>query len=186
MEHLLLGHYRKENDAYCVDIAADSLDELFAKHDPSPLHQRDLNPRIASELAEQIVFFPHRHKVKTVLHMNKKLQKHEQDIRTAFHHHFEFEYLDNQLHLDRRVIKARRILLFAFFIFISLIALSFLIQHYFPDSVFWHIVSESLFVGSWVTLWHPIHLLLYEWIPLHENKKNFKRLMEMELQFVYA
>ncbi|KHO45321.1 MAG: hypothetical protein QS98_C0011G0016 [archaeon GW2011_AR3] len=185
MDNELLSHYRKVNGTYCIDIAVSALDELLATHDPSPIHQRDLHGIITKRLKEEIIFFQSTDPVHVVFHLPRKLQKYESEIRNAFRHYFEFEYMDSGVHLARRVYKARKILGVAIVIFMSLIAASYIVEHYFPNHVIWHIVSESLFVGSWVALWHPVHLLLYEWIPLQEDRKTYGRLKALPIEFVY-
>jgi hypothetical protein len=41
--------------------------------------------------------------------------------------------------------------------------ISQLIESLQPFSYYWNVfISEGLFIGAWVSLWHPIELLLFE------------------------
>lgn len=185
MEKLLLSHYRKDGDFYCIDVAIDDLEDLFSKHDPSFLHERDLQSALAKYITDQLVVFPKHSKVRIVFHLPKRFKRIEDDIRRAFRHHFEFEYLDSELHMKRRLRKAKHILFFAVMIFVVLMGSSYVMDHYLPDFWVWKLLAEGLFVGSWVAMWHPIEMLLYEWLPLEDGKRMYKHLMETEISFNY-
>ncbi|MEM4756216.1 MAG: hypothetical protein QW594_03720 [Candidatus Woesearchaeota archaeon] len=188
MERKVLSHYRQDTDgAYLLEIRITSLKEFFDPHDPSPLHKRDLNPRIVDMILKQLVIFPANERIRILIHLPSRFKKKgiEQLLEDAVKHHFEFEYLDTQLHLKRRRAKAKKTLLVASIIFVCLMAAARVIEWIFPDHVLWHFISEGLTVGAWVTMWHPIEMLLYEWIPLHEDQKKFSKLLKTDIQFVY-
>lgn len=185
MEQHLLTHYRKENGVYCVDVAVNDLKDIFSEHDPSFLHERDLNTSLAKYITDQLIIFPVHVPARIVFHLPKKFKNIEEDIYKAFRHHFEFEYLDSQIHMKRRLRKAKHIFFFALLIFIVLMVGSFVLESYFSYSWIAKLIGQGLFIGAWVAMWHPIELLLYDWLPLYEDEKMYKRLIEMEVKFYY-
>jgi hypothetical protein len=45
-------------------------------------------------------------------------------------------------------------------------------------------LSQGFLIAGWVSLWHPIELLLYGWWPLWRNRKIYQRIRDMELRIV--
>jgi hypothetical protein len=43
-------------------------------------------------------------------------------------------------------------------------------------------LSEGFLIAGWVSLWHPIELLLYDWGPYWRKKKIYERIEAMELK----
>jgi hypothetical protein len=46
------------------------------------------------------------------------------------------------------------------------------------------VLRESLVIGGWVAMWRPIELLLYDWWPVRNDERLFKRLSRMEVRLV--
>jgi hypothetical protein len=44
-----------------------------------------------------------------------------------------------------------------------------------------HFFSEGLIIAGWVSLWHPIEILLYEWWPYWRENRLLQHIMEMEM-----
>ncbi|MEO7731469.1 MAG: hypothetical protein ABIY55_10885, partial [Kofleriaceae bacterium] len=38
-------------------------------------------------------------------------------------------------------------------------------------------LKEGLTISSWVVMWRPIHILIYDWIPSRRNRKSMARLL---------
>jgi hypothetical protein len=45
------------------------------------------------------------------------------------------------------------------------------------------IFSEGFLIAGWVSLWHPVEILLYEWWPLWRQIHIHQHIMNMELEF---
>ena len=188
MEEKLFGHYRRDaSGAYLIEISVPDVGRLFSPHDAMPFYERDLNRKITDSILEQLVVFPGHVPVRLVVHLplSAKKRQVERKLTKAIRHHFEYDYLDSHLHLKRRIRKGRKTFLVAALIFVCLVSLATLIERFFAGNPFLSIFSQGLFVGGWVSLWHPLETLLYEWLPLHEEKKKFARLLAMDIRFVY-
>jgi hypothetical protein len=42
-------------------------------------------------------------------------------------------------------------------------------------------LSEGFLIAGWVSLWHPIEILLYEWWPFWRDKQLYMRIQDMEV-----
>lgn len=45
-------------------------------------------------------------------------------------------------------------------------------------------LSEGCLIAGWVSLWHPIELLLYEWGPYRRQQQIYQLIKEMELKVI--
>jgi hypothetical protein len=52
---------------------------------------------------------------------------------------------------------------------------------YFPGSLR-RFLSEGFLIAGWVSLWHPIQLLLYEWGPYWRQRQIYQLIRDMELK----
>ncbi|KAB7648845.1 hypothetical protein [Polymorphobacter fuscus] len=46
------------------------------------------------------------------------------------------------------------------------------------------VISESFVIGSWVALWHPINIFLFDWWPLRREARLYDRLSETTVQII--
>ena len=44
------------------------------------------------------------------------------------------------------------------------------------------LVQESVVIGGWVALWHPINIFLYDWWPIRASAKLYERLSRADVQ----
>jgi hypothetical protein len=187
MQKRLLDHYKRDDDgAYLIEIAIAKLEDFFDPYDPSTFYERDVNPYICHKIMEQIIIFPKDMKVRFLVHLPKKLRRLDVEAKlfNALRHHFEYELLDSDLHLQRRIQKGKMTFAVASMIFILAQSGSFLLKEY-ATFMPLRVLAEGLYIGGWVTMWHPIQTLLYEWLPLYENKRTYRRLISLDIKFNY-
>jgi hypothetical protein len=188
IERKLFGHYRRTDEgSYVIDVKITDLDNLFNPYDPSPLSKKDIHPDILKMIFSQIIVFDEASNIEIHIHLPPKLKKQnlEQQIEGAIRHHFEYEALENEIHLKRRLRKGFRTFTYAGIIFISLFTASYMLGRIGQDHVVLGILSEGLAIGAWVSMWHPLETLLYDWLPLHEQKKKYDSLLKTKICFNY-
>ncbi|MBU0461292.1 MAG: hypothetical protein KJ574_01765 [Nanoarchaeota archaeon] len=188
MEREILKHYKQDSDGkYLLEFAIKELDDFYDPLDPDSLHERDLNPAIVDRVLQEIIIFPHDAELRFLFHLPKKWKKHnvEKHLENAVRHTFKYNYLDVNIHLHRRMRKGKKIFVAASVIFIGLVSTAKIIESMAADSFAWIVIAEGLYIGGWVSLWRPIETLLYDWLPLKEEKKRYARLLHMDIKFVY-
>lgn len=188
MEKKLLNHYRKDAKGnYLLEIKVSRIADLFSLHDPSPLHNRDLNAKIADVIQTQLKIFPDNVPIKLMVYIPYKIKNKlgSRKVINAIKHHFEYDYIDACLHLKRRIQKAKKTFFLAGSFFVVLMSTSLLMHRFLPENIVTNILAEGLFVGAWVSMWHPLETLLYEWIPLFEDKKKFSKIIAMDIGIKY-
>ena len=171
--------YRLEDGKPCVDVRIASLDHMFDNRDPAPFRERDLDPA----LVEYLVAIGHdvmsRDGFRIVFWIERTCQPGV--IESAYRAHFEYALR----RLDRRRRRARRAgqiaLLLGAVLIIALMSLSQLAVQTVPGSL-GAALREGLVISSWVVLWRPVELLIYDWIPVWDERRIMRRLLAAPIE----
>jgi hypothetical protein len=171
--------YRLEDGKPCVDVRIASLDHLFDNRDPAPFRERDLDPA----LVEYLVGISHdvttRDGFRIVFWLERTCQPGV--IESAYRAHFEYA-LGRLEHRRRRARRAGQIaLLFGAGLIVLLMSLSQLAVQAVPGSL-GAALREGLVISSWVVLWRPVELLIYDWIPVWDERRIMRRLLAAPIE----
>lgn len=171
--------YRLEDGKPCVDVRIASLDHLFDNRDPAPFRERDLDPA----LVEYLLAISHDVMASDGFRIVFWLERVCQPgvIESAYRAHFEWALA----RLDRRRRRARRAgqiaLLVGAVLIIALMSLSQLAVQTVPGSL-GTALREGLVISSWVVLWRPVELLIYDWIPVWDERRIMRRLLAAPIE----
>lgn len=167
--------YRREGGVYLIELRLASANQLFDLRDPSPFHERDLDPDAEDYFLECAREIPRRAPIKILIHCGAGAGVSAEVTGAAISHFFEYRRWAAHLKL-REHFRRARVALFTGMLFLAgcLIASEFT-QHL-PWPIASRIVSEGLFIVGWVALWHPAELLLYGWWPLKREERLKARL----------
>jgi hypothetical protein len=53
-----------------------------------------------------------------------------------------------------------------------------------PQSYFVRSIEEGLVIVGWVANWRPIEIFLYDWWPLAQERRTYRRLAASEFEFI--
>ena len=173
------SRYRREDSQPILDIRVSNIERLFDNRDPAPFRERDLDP----DLVEYVLLagedlYPY-DSYKVVFWVETPCQPKEID--DAFHAHFEYELerIDRQRSRHRRTGLVS--LVFALVAIVALAGIAQLIgrltQHWIAAGI-----KEGLIISSWVLMWKPIEVLVYDWIPWRRERKVIRKLLAMTLE----
>lgn len=188
-EHLRDGHaagmatprprYRREGGRTCIDVRVRSIEQIFDNRDPMPFLERDLDDEVAqylTECATDIGREPLR-----VAFWSETSSLDEAAVQKAFRNHFDYELGRAR----RRVRASARSARNGFFIGIALMVVLRVISEVFvmqlsPGDAR-RILHEGLVIVSWVALWRPIDLVLYDFWPVRERRQIIEQLRDAEV-----
>lgn len=175
--------YRVEGERTCIDIRLHSTQQLFDGRDPAPFRERDLDEDAVDYLysaAEEIsVSKP----LKIVLQLEQSGAHSVSavEIEAAIRAHFEHE----REQVNRRLRQQRRFGHIALAVGLSaLVALltAAEMSHRLPAGHTREILREGLVIGGWVAMWRPIEVLLYDWWPLVQKRKQIGRILTAQIE----
>jgi hypothetical protein len=171
--------YRLEEGKPCIDVRIASLDHLFDNRDPAPFRERDLDPALAEYLQALSHDLPGRDRFRIVFWLERTCQPGV--VEAAYRTHFEYA-LGRLEYRRRRARRAGQIaLLFGAGLIILLMSLSQLAVQTVPGSL-GAALREGLVISSWVVLWRPVELLIYDWIPVWDERRIIRRLLAAPIE----
>jgi hypothetical protein len=177
-------HYNVEDGAILIEMRLRTVMQIFNSLDPSPFHEKDLDPDAEEYIAGIVQDFPLAQPMKIVIHLPCKDAEcgEAQTLEPAIQNHF--SYLEASAARELRLkFRQGRVSL--------LIGLAFL---FFMAGVFYLIQSHNLFQGptsfltqglvvvSWVAMWEPITIFLYGWWPLRRKRLIYEKISRMQVE----
>jgi len=170
--------YRTEGDVHCVDVRLNTVEQLFDNRDPAPFRERDLDPDLVEYLFAAGEDLISHGKFKIVFWIVGPCVPEE--VETGFRAHIDYEIE----RLDRRRRRHRRTGQAALVIGVSMLALllsiSQLLARYEHRALV--VLNEGLVIFSWVVMWRPVDMLIYDWIPMRRERKVLARLHTAPLE----
>ena len=175
-----LGVYRSERGSYLIEIRLRELRQLFNTLDPSPFHERDLDPAAEEYLvsaAREIGARPS----KLLLHLPAATADEEAaGAVTAIRHYFEYRSSHTRQQLRLLLGRGAISLLIGLAFLVACLTLRQLLVGLNDSGT--TILSEGLLILGWVAMWRPVEVFLYDWWPELGRRKLFDRIARMQIE----
>ena len=110
--------------------------------------------------------------------------KHKDDIAPAIRRHFCYRKEQSQKEYKRIFQYGWRILFIALGLLAVIFSITEIAFYYMPDNKPLLFIHESFIILSWVALWRPLELLLYEWYPVKTDINLYSRLENSNVQVI--
>lgn len=158
--------------------------QLFNSMDPAPFRERDLDAEVVTYIIEWAQI--HAHKTPLCLCVTLHQAPAGSDelgvLRDAVHESFRRRAVAGRRKLKKLFRDGRISLLIG----VSFLAAAIFISDYLGglisnENYAW-LLQESVVIGGWVALWHPLNIFLYDWWPIRAEAHLFDRLANMEVQ----
>lgn len=168
--------YRSEGGRTCIDVRVKDVAQVFDNRDPMPFLERDLDDEVAAYVTEcaadigkealRVVFWAERSELD------------EDALATAFRKHFEYE-LERARRKQRAAYRtARAGFLLGLGLMIALRVASEVFVMSLSEGDARRVLHEGLVIVSWVALWRPIELVLYDLWPALERRRLLERVRD--------
>jgi hypothetical protein len=166
-----------------IQLRVGGLRQLFNAIDPSPLHERDLDPACEEFIVSWAREFP----ADEALHVEIRVE-HEppppgllEQLQPAVRAHFVRAASLQNLRLRRMVREGRLSLAIGLAVLALCISAATLIPAETLGAA-GGILTESLIIAGWVVMWHPLEVLLYGLWPVVRERRLLERLAEAEVR----
>lgn len=183
----LTKRYRSEAESLCIDVNFENPKQLFDHRDPAPFLERDLDENFSRYLVGNVRDIPLNQPVKLVFRTpaDALTSIDETTISEAVHRYFAYEMESCQREMALLFKQGRVAMVLGLSFLVMCIALSFFLTAHRQDWI-GATIKESLTVAGWVALWKPINLYLYEWWPILDRKRYFKKLASIPIGFTVS
>jgi hypothetical protein len=184
-----VGLHREKRRIRChggqrIEVFVNKIAQLFNSMDPSPFHEKDLDSEAEEFIVSRLQEFSTHDRVSLIVHVNQN-REHEdlqRDVAMAVHNHFHYRAKLKRMELRRLLAQGRTALLIGLvFLGTCLLASEFLLLREHTGTLP-KLIRESLTIAGWVAMWRPMQIFLYDWWPLREIGRVYKKLSRMRVE----
>lgn len=179
--------YKHSEGKRWIEVRVKNTQQLFDARDPAPFRERDLDDDFVEYIVSSAKEFLLTTPLKIVIYIeeieNKDLPK--DSIREAIH-----SYLSYQIDLQRTELRSfiRRTEYFLVIGVLILILCLTIAQNLSNETQVGpvSILREGVVIFGWVSIWKPIELVLFDWYPLYEKLKFYRKLLDTEVDIRFG
>ncbi len=175
--------YRRENGTSLIEIKLGYVHQLFNSFDPSPFHEKDLDPEAESYIVGATREFPIGAPLKLVFYLppEQMALAAAVDLAGSIHNYFDYRLKVTTRDLSFQLRQGRLSLVIGLGFLIACIVLR---QVFFahPQDMLSRIVAEGLLISGWVAMWRPINIFLYDWWPVRRQARVYAKLSRMQVE----
>jgi hypothetical protein len=166
-----------------IDVHVPELGQFFDHLDPSPLANRDIDPRAERFIVDWAKDLPRDEPLHLAVHVERPPAE-TAPLSEAVHRQFGERAASARRRL-RELLRRARISLEIGIAFLAVaLALSKLVENWLDPGGMLEVVRQSLSIAGWVAMWRPMELLLYDWWPIRAEARLFDRLATMPVRLV--
>jgi len=177
------NRYKHQHGKHWIEVRVKSSLQLFDARDPAPFRDRDLDDDFVEYIVSTMREFSHKSPVKILIHIEEKTPK---DLPFEAIRESIKSYWDYQIELFERDLKSffKRAQLFMLIGLVVLAACITIAQSIAVPSPpgFLGVLREGIVIFGWVSLWKPIELLLFDWYPLFEKVRLYRKLLKTDVE----
>lgn len=169
-----------------IDVRVARVEALFESFDPSPFHERELDPKASGYIIDWAQEYPSDATFLLRIHLPAAEADRAiaSDIGTAIRANF----ADWAVSVDRARREQFRLGRVYLMVGLSVLALCLLLRKLppllFGETPVTQFAAEGLAILGWVSNWKPLETLLYDWWPLYRRARLYRRLAESEVEIV--
>ncbi len=171
--------YRVEHGRSCIDLNVRSSRQLFDLRDPAPFHDRDLDDDAVTYVLDSADEIPRKQPLSIVVTISDEPEPRLEPavIAEAVRRHFIYEGEQVERRLREHVRRGQITLgvgLTVLVIFLTLAGFTSSLA----ATPLRDILREGLVITGWVAMWRPLEVLLYDWWPLIDERRQVRRILD--------
>ena len=180
------ARYRVEDGRSCIDIKVRHSRQLFDGRDPAPFRERDLDDDAVDYLLAAAQEIARKQPLTIVVTISEEPEPRlaPDAIVEAVRGHFVHEREQIERRLREHVRRGQMFLgvgLAVLVIFLTLAELTVSL----PSGPLREILREGLVITGWVAMWRPLEVLLYDWWPMVDERRDITRILEAPVSIRY-
>ncbi len=179
--------YRVEDGRSCIDLKVAHSRQLFDLRDPAPFRERDLDDDVVDYLLAAAQEIPRHQALTVAITITDESQPPlpPETIGDAVRTHFQYELDQVERRLREHLRRGQLSLGVGLVILVVFLTLAGFAESL-PTGSLQEIVREGLVITGWVAMWRPLEILLYDWWPMVEERRQFTRVLEAPVSIRYA
>lgn len=175
------------NPSSVIEIRLDDISQLFETLDPFPFRERDLASEADEYICEWAAELPRDLPLEIRIHLPASAAESPavQSLQTSLSNYFSYRAATVSRQLSDLFRVGRRALMVGLAVlgFCLLLGQAFLA--FATSSSVGHFIEEGLIIVGWVALWRPLEIFLYDWWPIKQQMKLYRRLAQAKVGVSY-
>jgi hypothetical protein len=172
-----------------IEVRVPELRRLFNAIDPSPFHDKDLDPNAEGFIVGWAAEAPRDAPLGLLVHLDRgagRLPDEATVLRDAIHEYFRRRAEDARRRLRQLFRVGRTSLLIGLAFLAASVAAGDLVASWLTGNRLGPILREGFLIGGWVAMWRPIEIFLYDWWPIRADARLLDRLATMPVRMSYT
>lgn len=170
-----------------IEVRVKTPFQLFDARDPAPFRDRDLDDDFVEYIASSMREFSYKAPVKILIHIEDKDSKDlpHDAIGEAIQSYWTYQIELFERDLKSFFKRAQLFMLIGILVLFACITVAQNIAVHSPLGLL-GVLREGIVIFGWVSVWKPIELLLFDWYPLFEKLRLYRKLLKTEVETVIA
>jgi hypothetical protein len=170
-----------------IEVRVAELRQLFNAIDPSPFRERDLDPRAEEFIVEWAGDLPRDARLALLVHLERSAGPPDEAplLGESVHEYFKQRALQARRRLRELFRRGRLSLVIALAFLGASIATGDAVASFLRETRLAGVIREGLLIGSWVAMWRPLEVFLYDWWPIRAEARLYDRLSTMPVRIEY-
>lgn len=169
-----------------IEVHVTELRLLFNAIDPSPLRERDLDPKAEEFIISWARSAPRGSQLALQVYIDKPgPQMDAPSVKAAVHEFFRQRSLSARRRLSQLFRVGRTSLVIGIAFITVAVSLAGLINRAMGETAVAALIRESIVIGGWVAMWRPLEIFLYDWWPILAERKLHDRLSAMPVRLTF-
>ena len=179
--------YKHAEGKRWIEVRVKSSQQLFDARDPAPFRERDLDDGFVEYILSSVREFAISSPLKIVIYVEENETKDlpKDSIREAIRSYFAYKIDLQRGDLKTFIKRAQLFLLIGLLVLVSCIGVAQSLTIPSPPGPI-GILREGIVIFGWVSIWKPIELILFDWYPLFERLRFYKKLLGTEIDIRFA
>jgi hypothetical protein len=181
MYHSNVLRYRKIQGRDTIEIRVNSVLQLFDSRDPAPFRERDLDDDFTDYIIASADEIPSGSPIRLQIYISQAdTSIHVESITQAIRSHFEYQIEFKRIQFYK-ILKTARLFLFVGLCILSLCLILAQWAKQLDSDLFSTTLREGIVIFGWVSMWKPLELLLFDWYPIYDRIRLFRKILEAEV-----
>lgn len=168
-----------------IEIRVSEVQQLFDSRDPAPFRKRDLDENFTHYLEAYLDELSIRRPFKIKIDIENPVKDVDtQMIQEAIHEYFRYQIQIKRGQFTKTLRTAQLFLLIGLFILFLCLGLAQWVKRIESDMIS-TTLREGVVIFGWVSMWKPLELLLFDWYPIYDRIRIYKRLVSAEIEVIF-
>jgi hypothetical protein len=181
------NRYKHADGKRLIEVRVKSALQLFDARDPAPFRERDLDEDFLEYITASAREFPTSRDCKIVIHIDELEgnQLTDASIKESIQSYLSYKIDLKKSDLKTFLKRAQIFLGIGLLVLASCIGIAQSLKIPNPPGAI-GILREGVVIFGWVSIWKPIELILFDWYPLFEKIRLYKKLMSSEVEIKFG